>query len=145
MSLFFVFQIYYIGETKSTQIELNVQFSPSVISLTKGTLKTGRGLVGELTCITNGEPEPKVTWYKGNEVVQIDARVTSENAGSRHILLLKRIRSSDIGIYMCYIINDFGSSQKTVELTTVDIIEEANDLEVNYGYLIIKSLKVIRN
>ena len=120
------------GESKSTHLEVIVQFRPAIISLTKSSYKTGRGLAGELTCLINGEPEPKVTWYKGNEVVHLDDRVTSEHAGNRHILLISRLRSEDVATYMCYTINELGSAQETVEFKHEDITEQSveNDEEM---------------
>ena len=113
------------GETKSTHLEVIVQFRPAIISLTKSSYKTGRGLAGELTCLINGEPEPKVTWYKGNEVVHLDDRITSEHAGNRHILLISRLRADDVATYMCYTINELGSDQKTVQIQHEDITEQS--------------------
>ena len=102
-----------------------MQFRPAIISLTKSSYKTGRGLAGELTCLINGEPEPKVTWYKGNEVVHLDDRITSEHAGNRHILLISRLRADDVATYMCYTINELGSAQKTVQIQHEDITEQS--------------------
>lgn len=113
------------GESKSTHLEVIVQFRPAIISLTKSSYKTGRGLAGELTCLINGEPEPKVTWYKGNEVVHLDDRITSEQAGNRHILLISRLRADDVATYMCYTINELGSAQKTVQIQHEDITQQS--------------------
>ena len=106
-----------------------MQFRPAIISLTKSSYKTGRGLAGELTCLINGEPEPKVTWYKGNEVVHLDDRITSDQAGNRHILLISRLRADDLATYMCYTINELGSAQKTVQIQHDDITEESVPLD----------------
>ena len=106
-----------------------MQFRPAIISLTKSSYKTGRGLAGELTCLINGEPEPKVTWYKGNEVVHLDDRITSDQAGNRHILLISRLRADDLATYMCYTINELGSAQKTVQIQHEDITEQSGPLD----------------
>ena len=67
---------------------------------------------------------PKVTWYKGNEVVMLNDRITVETAGNRHILLIDRLRPDDLGTYMCYTINELGSAQKVLELTMEDLLLE---------------------
>ena len=59
--------IYILGESKSTNIDVIVQFRPSIKSITKSIIQTGRGLQGEINCLTLGEPQPKVTWYKGKK------------------------------------------------------------------------------
>ena len=87
--------------------------------------------MGELTCLINGEPEPKVTWYKGNEVVILDERVKTETAGNRHILLINRLRANDVASYMCYTINELGSAQETIEIKHEDIVNQEEE-EVRY-------------
>ena len=56
-------------------------------------------------------------------------RITADNAGSKHILTITRLRSDDTGQYMCYITNDLGANQKTVLFTAKDIMEQNHDLE----------------
>jgi hypothetical protein len=56
------------GETRSAEIEVRVQFAPSVVSIGKSVIKSGRGVLVELSCLVNGEPQPKIVWYKGDEV-----------------------------------------------------------------------------
>ena len=103
-----------------------MQFKPSIISLTKETMQTGRGLIVELTCLIIGEPQPRVSWYKGSEAVILDDRIKTENAGNRHILLLNRLRSDDVDSYMCYTINELGSAQDVIEIEHEDITEPQN-------------------
>ena len=62
--------------------------------------------------------------HVGNEVIKLNDRITAETAGKRHILLLDRLRSDDLGTYMCYTINELGSAQKVLELTMEDLLLE---------------------
>ena len=89
-------------------------------------MQTGRGLIVELTCLIIGEPQPRVSWYKGSEAVILDDRIKTENAGNRHILLLNRLRSDDVDSYMCYTINELGSAQDVIEIEHEDITEPQN-------------------
>ena len=57
------------GDLVSGQIQIQVSFSPKIISLQKSSIKTGQGLIAEITCTVTGEPKPKGTWYKGDEVM----------------------------------------------------------------------------
>ena len=57
------------GDLVSGQIQIQISFSPKIISLQKSSIKTGQGLIAEITCTVTGEPKPKVTWYKGDEVI----------------------------------------------------------------------------
>ena len=64
--------------------------------------------------------------HVGNEVIKLNDRITAETAGKRHILLLDRLRSDDLGTYMCYTINELGSAQEVLEMTREDIQEKEN-------------------
>ena len=57
-------------------------------------------------------------------MIKLNDRITAETAGKRHILLLDRLRSDDLGTYMCYTINELGSAQKVLELTMEDLLLE---------------------
>ena len=65
--------------------------------------------------------------HVGNEVIKLNDRITAETAGKRHILLLDRLRSDDLGTYMCYTINELGSAQKVLELTVEDLLLEEEE------------------
>ena len=90
-------------------------------------MQTGRGLIAELTCLIIGEPQPRVSWYKGNEAVMLNDRIKTENAGNRHILLINRLRSDDVDSYMCYTINELGSAQDIIEIQLEDISQPENE------------------
>ena len=62
-------------------------------------------------------------------MIKLNDRITAETAGKRHILLLDRLRSDDLGTYMCYTINELGSAQKVLELTVEDLLLEEEDEE----------------
>ena len=50
-------------------------------------------------------------------------RIKSTKSGVRHTLTINRVRTDDSGRYICYAINNLGSSQTSIELST-----EAQDL-----------------
>ena len=79
--------------------------------------------MAELTCLIIGEPQPRVSWYKGNEALALDDRIKIENAGNRHILLVNRLRSDDANSYMCYTINELGQAQDVIDISQEDITE----------------------
>ena len=60
-------------------------------------------------------------------MIKLNDRITAETAGKRHILLLDRLRSDDLGTYMCYTINELGSAQKVLELTVEDLLLEEEE------------------
>ena len=62
-------------------------------------------------------------------MIKLNDRITAETAGKRHILLLDRLRSDDLGTYMCYTINELGSAQKVLALTVEDLLLEEEEEE----------------
>ena len=45
-------------------------------------------------------------------------RIKSTKSGVRHTLTINRVRTDDSGRYICYAINNLGSSQTSIELST---------------------------
>ena len=92
-----------------------------MVSVEKSTLRTNKGLVVEISCIVTGEPLPRVSWYKGDEVTfftpknvngkifasfssflqALDlkkGRISAQaGANNRYSLVIKRLRSDDEG------------------------------------------------
>ena len=62
------------------------------------------------------------------QVVALDGRVRQESAGSRHLLLIHRAETSDLGKFMCYATNELGSAQRTLDMTHDDLsVAEGED------------------
>ncbi len=57
-----------VGEKKTASLHLLVNFSPSSSSSPVQVRRGGRGLSMDVACEVEGQPTPKVTWYKGEEV-----------------------------------------------------------------------------
>ena len=55
---------------------------------------------------------PQVINLKDND------RIKTTESGVRHILTINRVRTDDSGRYICYAINNLGSSQTSIELST---------------------------
>ncbi|TRY70161.1 hypothetical protein TCAL_01222 [Tigriopus californicus] len=117
------------GEIKLASIQVQIEFPPKIMSIDKALIRTGWGKAFELSCVIIGEPSPKITWYKGNEVVELDDRVKATNAGSKYVLILEKVHNDDIGRYMCYATNHLGSSQRTLEVHLDDIETDRIDLD----------------
>lgn len=75
-----------------------------------------------------------------SKVVALSGRVTSQKAGIRHLLVINRVRSDDVGTYMCYATNDIGSGQKGIVFDSQDITEPTKDNESGYLFFILFDL-----
>ena len=47
-----------------------------------------------------------------------DGRISHTMSGVRHTLTINRVRTDDSGRYICYAVNELGSSQTSIELST---------------------------
>lgn len=47
-----------------------------------------------------------------------DGRIIYAKSGVRHTLTINRVRTDDSGRYICYAVNDLGSSQTSIDLST---------------------------
>ena len=47
-----------------------------------------------------------------------DKRISFSKSGVRHTLTINRVRTDDSGRYICYAVNELGSSQTSIELST---------------------------
>ena len=68
-----------------------------------------------------------------------DDRISNTNSGVRHTLTINRVRTDDSGRYICYAVNELGSSQTSVELST-----ETQDL-LDYDIEMTSDLDLSRN
>ena len=71
-----------------------------------------------LKCEADGNPTPKVTWYKLNSTLPVGRYVLSSTA-----LILKDVRPEDDGVYRCRAENLLGSINATAKLTVQCKIE----------------------
>lgn len=60
---------FHLGDRKTASIHVIIQFAPKILKMEKSVFRSGSGLALEISCSTAGEPETKVTWYKGDEVI----------------------------------------------------------------------------
>ena len=81
---------------------------PTELTVLSGKLVT-------LPCMSDGVPEPTVTWQKDGAPLRLDVPgLRQQPSGSLQILVA---RESDIGSYTCLVSNDAGRNTRTITLT----------------------------
>ena len=79
------------------------------------------------TCVANGDPNPSISWMKGDTLLSNDTRVTIF-AGQltedgvifvQSILLLRSAEEADTGLYSCFADNTYGNDTASFVLTVV--------------------------
>ena len=85
---------------------------PSSVSLSPET--TGvQGRLLTLDCGPTGQPQPTVTWLRGGDIIQTNARVSVSAQGS---LIFSPVFSTDASVYTCIATNIVGNSSATTTL-----------------------------
>ncbi|XP_040570534.1 uncharacterized protein [Lepeophtheirus salmonis] len=115
-------------KSATSSFMVKILFAPKILSLDQSTFRTGEGYSLEMTCTVVSQPNSKVTWYKGNEVVKLDKRVQTQTAGSRHVLIINSIESNDVGVYMCYATNKAGTHQEQIDFSRSNYESRIQDL-----------------
>ena len=64
-------------------------------------------------CTADGNPRPKVTWFKLNSSLPVGRHVVKSSGA----LIVKDVRSGDDGVYVCRAENLLGQENASAELT----------------------------
>lgn len=61
----------------------------------------------------------QVEWYFNNKSVKYSSRIVKHNAGSDHSLVIRNVRTTDYGFYLCRASNSLGITEAAVELSGI--------------------------
>jgi len=104
------------GPGVSKLIEVVVKHAPE-IDLSDALVLAKSSDSAKLVCSVQAYPAPKVIWYKGDKRLESSEKVTMENLGSLHSLILEDVQKNDFGIYTCKASNSLGSHEKSIKLS----------------------------
>ncbi|XP_033111500.1 titin-like [Anneissia japonica] len=83
-----------------------------------------RGKTAQFLCQVNGNPKPKVTWFKdGRPIVSTSNVTVTESANGYCSLTIHQVEDTDEGEYMCKALNELGKAICYADLV-VDISED---------------------
>lgn len=84
-------------------------------------------------------PDAKVDWFIENERVTYSSRIVKFIAGQVHSLVIRNVRPSDYGYYVCRATNDLGVSETSIELSGIAnaaVFKESNAIATNaYNFI----------
>ncbi|XP_066917491.1 muscle M-line assembly protein unc-89-like [Clytia hemisphaerica] len=85
--------------------------------------------------VVKGDPEPEITWYKNNEIIDDDDRnfLQEEEEDGTCALVIREVSTNDRGTYKCMAKNRFGKAMTTAELFVEDHGFESDDSESELG------------
>ena len=76
-----------------------------------------RGRVGRIPCNPRGGPIPKKTWYKNNQIVNLNTGRISQDVNGT--LVINNVEDSDRGRYKCVAQNMRGSAETSADVQVV--------------------------
>lgn len=79
------------------------------------TIKDGESLT--LTCAVAGEPEPKVSWFKGSEPINSSDIISLKYKNREATLHIEEVYPEDEGVYICKATNAEGTAETKCKLT----------------------------
>jgi hypothetical protein len=105
------FEVQVIISTIMTQLSFSV--SPSVY-VNKEEIIARLDDSITLECRANGQPTPRIQWYKGRYAVIPSRRIATSSRGH---LIINAVQRSDTGFYTCVALNVVGSDSITVSFS----------------------------
>ncbi|XP_076236318.1 neurotrimin [Calliopsis andreniformis] len=107
-----------VGQPASATIDVYIRYKPR-IEMTKTWMHAPPGVRVQLHCAVTAWPEATVEWYFNNRSVEYSSRIVKHNAGSDHSLVIRNVRTTDYGFYLCRASNSLGITEAAVELSGI--------------------------
>ncbi|XP_076760842.1 limbic system-associated membrane protein [Xylocopa sonorina] len=107
-----------VGEPATATVDLYIRYKPR-IEMTKTWIHAPPGIQVQLDCGVTAWPEATVEWYFNNRSVRYSSGIAKHNAGSDHSLVIRNVRTTDYGFYLCRASNSLGITEAAVELSGV--------------------------
>ncbi|XP_034948658.1 opioid-binding protein/cell adhesion molecule homolog [Chelonus insularis] len=107
-----------IGEAATASIDLRIRYKPE-IEVKKSWIHASPGIRVQLDCKIIAYPEATVEWLFENESLAYSSRIVKHTSGQTHSLVIRNVRPSDYGCYICRASNDLGTTEGTIELSGI--------------------------
>ncbi|XP_077985244.1 protein amalgam-like [Glandiceps talaboti] len=106
------------GEFDAQEIELVVQYKPTLRVIGDADIRMGPGSRAQLRCVAHANPPPTFTWYKGNVTLTNDIVSAERNSVfTSEYTIARLIPSTDFGQYQCAATNMLGRSSLTISIS----------------------------
>uniref|UniRef100_A0A8D8PYU4 Protein sidekick n=1 Tax=Cacopsylla melanoneura TaxID=428564 RepID=A0A8D8PYU4_9HEMI len=107
-----------IGESTSKNFIVNVIYPPES-SVERQWIHSAPDMRAEIICNVYANPPAKVEWFRDGTPVKVGGRIDMHVSSEKHTLLIRHVRDTDFGNYMCQTSNLLGSSQQFVQLSGI--------------------------
>ncbi|XP_030387392.1 immunoglobulin superfamily member 10 [Scaptodrosophila lebanonensis] len=118
-----------VGQPAVAGVYLQVLFAPE-LTLPQTVVYTKVGARAHLECIVEAAPTAELQWFHYGVPVQTGPQISSHEtelqanrsldhyvSETKHVLIIKKVRDSDMGQYECRAHNNIGFKSATIELT----------------------------
>lgn len=103
------------GRPVNATITLDVQHAP-MVEQEQTFIHARENDETEVVCTVHASPRAKVVWYKNGQEMKRENSIYM-NIGNRHSIILPGITQSTYGLYTCRATNEFGSTEKTTQVS----------------------------
>ncbi|XP_076280833.1 limbic system-associated membrane protein isoform X4 [Lasioglossum baleicum] len=107
-----------VGEPATATIELYIRYKPR-IEMAKTWMHAPPGIRVQLNCGVAAWPEATVEWFFNNRSVKYSSRIVKHNSAGDHSLVIRNVRTTDYGFYLCRASNSLGITEAAVELSGI--------------------------
>jgi len=111
-----------------------VQFSPRFNPDHPTTVYSWAGKTRNMTCIALGEPEPRIRWYRKNDLIDIRNETFRDYSEGRIGKLQISVRDENqhwiFDQYICRAINNYGQKELAIQLQRATVPDKPRSVEV---------------
>ncbi|XP_072755806.1 opioid-binding protein/cell adhesion molecule homolog isoform X2 [Anoplolepis gracilipes] len=107
-----------VSDPAVAHIDLRIRYKPEIY-VKKPWVHAFPGIRVQLDCTAIAWPEAKVDWYFKNETLTYTSRIVRHDSGNDHSLVIRNVKISDYGSYVCRGSNSLGITEKMIELSEI--------------------------
>merc|ERR1719244_817290 len=107
--------------------EVKKVYSAPLFSKPLNNIKQLLNCDAKFVCEVNSNPRPEISWFFNGQPVEEDARHKIKTNGMCRMLMIKKLKESDVGSYTCVAKNQEGTTESRGTLEIVEFVERGRN------------------
>merc|ERR1719206_1373929 len=107
--------------------EVKKVYSAPLFSKPLNNIKQLLNCDAKFVCEVNSNPRPEISWFFNGQPVEEDARRKIKTNGMCRMLMIKKLKESDVGSYTCVAKNQEGTIESRGSLEIVEYVERGRN------------------
>jgi len=107
--------------------EVKKVYSAPLFSKPLNNIKQLLNCDAKFVCEVNSNPRPEISWFFNGQPVEEDARHKIKTNGMCRMLMIKKLKESDVGSYTCVAKNQEGTTESRGSLEIVEFVERGRN------------------